>query len=590
MERQNAIILSWLEESDEDCDVSVQNMTSDQSDAPSEHFSDHLSDVEEDGEEGNGRIDPVPVNPGNSSNSQYILGKDNDTKWEIHVPKTSKTCRQNIITQLPGVKPAARQCKSIVECWKLFFPDTTTSDLVYYTNQRLDKLRANYSRGNRDCPPTDFEELSAFLGLLYLLGTKKAQHLNTDEMWRSDGTAPDIFVATMSEKRFHMLVRAIRFDDETTRDVRKLLDNLAPIRHIFEQFVKKSQECYTLGAFTTLDEMMEPFRGKCKFRVYMPNKPAKYGIKIYALVDARTFYTYYMEVYPGKQPPNSPYNVDNSAYSVVKRCAEPITKSGRNITMDNFFSSVPLFNELFTNHRTTAIGTLRKNKPQIPPLFLETKGRPSPSSLFAFGRVPNRCTIVSYIQEKKNKKNVILISTLHKDDAIDESTNDAQKPEIITDYNLTKGGVDVVDRLKSEYSVSRISNRWPLTLFCGLLNVGVINAQIIFRSNNDTVLSRRAFISELGKQLVTPHLMRRASIEHLSIPLKQKIKGITGIETNNPQPRPTNEKVRCKYCPVRKNRFTQTRCNECRGAVCKEHTASTIVVCQECHNLQMDIE
>lgn len=64
---------------------------------------------------------------------------------------------------------------------------------------------------------------------------------------------------------------------------------------------------------------------------------------------------------------------------------------------------------------------------------------------------------------------------MHCDDYIDLNSDDLKKPEIITFYNVTKGGVDVADRLKSEYSVTRISNRWPVTIFCSLLNIGAIN-------------------------------------------------------------------------------------------------------------------
>ncbi|GBP09953.1 hypothetical protein EVAR_70925_1 [Eumeta japonica] len=51
------------------------------------------------------------------------------------------------------------------------------------------------------------------------------------------------------------------------------------------------------------------------------------------------------------------------------------------------------------------------------------------------------------------------ISTLHNDDRIDPTTGDNAKPEMITFYNKTKGGVDVVDRLIEEYSVARVSCR-----------------------------------------------------------------------------------------------------------------------------------
>lgn len=260
-------------------------------------------------------------------------------------------------------------------------------------------IRSNYTRGERDCPPTNFEEILAFFGLLYLAGVKKAQHLNTDELWSTDCTAPEFFSATMSKRRFHTLVQAIRFDDRNSRLERKKTDNLAPIRYIFDQFLKSCIESYTISEYSTIDEMLEAFRGRCKFMQYIANKPAKYGIKIYALVDARTFYTSNMEIYAGKQPPG-PFQKDNSAACVVKRLIEPIDKSGRNITMDNYFTSVPLANEIYANHRLTIVGTLRKNKREIPPEFTNIKSRPLQSTMFAYGQHTNNSLLCSYVPKK----------------------------------------------------------------------------------------------------------------------------------------------------------------------------------------------
>jgi len=66
-------------------------------------------------------------------------------------------------------------------------------------------------------------------------------------------------------------------------------------------------------------------------------------------------------------------------------------------------------------------------------------------------------TLVSYVPRKN--KNVIMISKMHDNGLIDESSGTENKPKVITYYNSTKGGIDVVDELKGEYSVSRISCR-----------------------------------------------------------------------------------------------------------------------------------
>lgn len=213
-------------------------------------------------------------------------------------------------------------------------------------------------------------------------------------MWATDGTAPPIFTSAMSKKRFHQLLQALRFDDSTTRVERKLKDNLAPIRDLFEQFVDKCRNNFSLCELTKIDEMLDAFRGRCKFCQYIPNKPAKYGIKMYALVDAIHFYTANIEIYAGKQP-EGPFKPPNDATSVVIRLLKPIDRSGRNVTMDNYFTSIPLANDLYVNHRLKMVGTIRKNKRELPLQFSDPyKDRKVHSSMFGYCRDNNYTNIL----------------------------------------------------------------------------------------------------------------------------------------------------------------------------------------------------
>lgn len=52
------------------------------------------------------------------------------------------------------------------------------------------------------------------------------------------------------------------------------------------------------------------------------------------------------------------------------------------------------------------------------------------------------------------------------------------KSEIITAYNCIKGGVDNMDHMSENYSVTRTSSHWPLTILYALMNIGGINAQL----------------------------------------------------------------------------------------------------------------
>lgn len=89
--------------------------------------------------------------------------------------------------------------------------------------------------------------------------------------------------------------------------------------------------------------------------------------------DSKTLYVKTMEVYVGKQPQDSLYEISNKPKDVVLRLSRTIHDTGRNITADNWFSSIPLVKELLTK-KLTNVGTLRKNKVEIPPQMVAKKG------------------------------------------------------------------------------------------------------------------------------------------------------------------------------------------------------------------------
>ncbi|KAF9423405.1 hypothetical protein HW555_001214 [Spodoptera exigua] len=146
------------------------------------------------------------------------------------------------------------------------------------------------------------------------------------------------------------------------------------------------------------------------------------------------------------------------------------------------------------------------NKTCLPPQF-KTR-REEKSSVFGFQK---DITIVSYIP--KPRKCVHMMSSLHHDDEVDPESGDQRKPSIITFYNSTKSGVDVVDKLARTYDVTRNCKRWPLTVFFSMLNHAGINAFIVYILNNSIERKktnlRKNFIKQLGLSLLEDHIRKR---------------------------------------------------------------------------------
>jgi hypothetical protein len=355
--------------------------------------------------------------------------------------------------------------------------------------------------------------------------------LNTLDLFDNEGHGVEIFGAVMSRKRFLFLLRCLRFDDRTTREQRCPLDRLALIRELFDRFVKNCQQNYSPGENVTIDEKLEGFRGRCGFVQYIPSKPRKYGIKIYALVDSEVFYASNLEIYAGAQPENTLFSVSNKPVDIVRRLSGTILNSGHNITADNRFSDISLAEEL-CDVGLSFVGTLKKNKVEIPMDFKDLKGREVNSSMFGFHK---KCTLVSYVP--KVKKNVLLISTMHNDSKIDQSTGVMKKPEIITYCNKIKGGVDTNDQMCETYSVSRNTKRWPMVVFFSMLNMAGINSQVLLMGNCVKTCRRRRFLKSLGEQLVQEQLQRRQSVSGIHLHLQQRIRKMhdTLERNNNPE-------------------------------------------------------
>lgn len=60
---------------------------------------------------------------------------------------------------------------------------------------------------------------------------------------------------------------------------------------------------------------------------------------------------------------------------------------------------------------------------------------------------------------------MLLISSVHTDEAIDEESGEKRKPEVIKYFNHHKICVDVMDKMPGTYNVQRGTISWPMIEF-----------------------------------------------------------------------------------------------------------------------------
>ncbi|CAB3249420.1 unnamed protein product [Arctia plantaginis] len=452
----------------------------------------------------------------------------NRFRWSSAPSSTrSRTLQHNIMQEREGVKPAFRSAinssTSPLDIWQQFFTDEIFENIVVQTNIKIRQMRPKYQ--NSYCvQDLDLMELKAFIGFLFYTAIFKENREHYTSWYSTDGTGREIYRCIMSKNRLEVLLNAIRFDDTATRPERRAIDSSAPIADLFKSFIDRCQALYAIGSYASIDEMLVPFRGRCKFKVYMPKKPAKYGIKIQCLTDARSGYLLNAYIYVGKDSDSqnlpAEYQGMKKPTQAVMRLIPPIEGSRRNVTTDNWYTSIELL-ELLKKKQLTGVGTMRKNQKEIPRDFLPNSSRNVDSTIFGFTK---DYTISSYVP-KKNRA-VITVSSMHHMPDIDDTS---KKPEVILFYNKTKIGVDLLDQRCSNYSTSRRTRRWPLAIFYRLLDISASNSYVVSLSvtpQGQKVESRFKFLKRLAEQLVRPHLERRVSNVKLQRDIRNAIRSI----------------------------------------------------------------
>ncbi|XP_052745784.1 piggyBac transposable element-derived protein 4-like [Bicyclus anynana] len=523
---------------------------------------------------------PQTSNQGNQrvlqSTSRFLYGK-NQHKWSS-VPRsaTTRTLRRNIVHFIPGPRGEARELQEPIDLFRLFITDDMLQQVVTFTNAEILTQRNKYKHESYTVSLTSLSEIKALLGLLLNAAAMKSNHLPTRILFNTQRSGT-IFKACMSAERFNFLIKCLRFDEKQTRDDRRKEDKFTHIRELWQNMINNFQKWYTPGSYITVDEQLVGFRGRCPFRIYIPNKPNKYGIKLVMAADVNSKYVINAIPYLGKGTDTQKQPL---ATFFIKNITTPLHGTNRNITMDNWFTSVSLADELLQSpYNLTLVGTLRSNKREIPGKLKNSRSRAIGTSMFCYD---GDKTLVSY--KAKSNKVVFVLSTIHDQPNIEVTTG---KPEIIHFYNSTKGAVDTVDQMCSNMCVNRKTNRWPLCTFYNMLNLASINAYAIYISNNlrnkKKPTLRRDFVMKMGDQLMEPWLRERLQTVTLRRDIKVMIKDIIGesSEPETPVHSVTNVRKICYLCPSKARRMTKHRCMRCKNAICGSHNIDMCSSCAE---------
>jgi hypothetical protein len=207
-------------------------------------------------------------------------------------------------------------------------------------------------------------EMRVFSGLIIAMGLVKLPSLS--DYWSTDPVVDmPFFRSVMSRNRFYLLMSFFHLADNSLA-VARGQPGYSPLQKLgvpFQSVVDNFRLVYTPTKNIAIDEGMIPWRGNLHFRVYSPDKPMKYGMRVYLLCDSSNAYCCKLEMYTGKS--TTPPSAFGLTYDLVLRLMQGYLGKGYHLYVDNYYTSPQLFYELFLQS-TRACGTMRVNRKGTP--------------------------------------------------------------------------------------------------------------------------------------------------------------------------------------------------------------------------------
>lgn len=149
-----------------------------------------------------------------------------------------------------------------------------------FTEQEIIKMIVNEALGESSrlhlWSDTNSKEIKLFLAILIWMGLDQKPKIR--DYWSRNILYRGDMSSYMSRNRFELLLKFIHFaDNEACTSENRLFK----IESLLSLLNSKFQKIYNPGPKVSIDESMIPFRGRLKFRQYIPNKRHRYGVKSY---------------------------------------------------------------------------------------------------------------------------------------------------------------------------------------------------------------------------------------------------------------------------------------------------------------------
>ena len=117
-------------------------------------------------------------------------------------------------------------------------------------------------------------------------------------------------------------------------------DPVQKVRSFVTDLSETFQALYELEREICVDEAVGSFKGRSRFKVYIKDKPTKWGFKCYEPSESSSAYVHNFELFCGDK------RLSNKPVDVVLRLMEPLKDKGYYLYLDNYYCCVELWDKL----------------------------------------------------------------------------------------------------------------------------------------------------------------------------------------------------------------------------------------------------
>lgn len=312
-------------------------------------------------------------------------------------------------------------------------------------------------------------------------------------------------------------------------------DRIGKVRGLLDIFRKNIQQFGFFSSNMSIDESMIKFFGRTVLKQYMPNKPIRFGIKLWSLCTI-SGYLLDFDIYCGKQT-----NIDAGKLQNCSLGSQVIMKM-----LHNFFKTVPseelnayhvAFDNYFTNPDVLvhlikiglkATGTVRQNRVYEIIETTNKKGNVVPKRQAVQINLNNKSergkyevkhdlnSNINYITVKDSKIVSILTTAVgvtppaivSRYNAKEKKRVDIYFPQGFKAYNKSMGGVDLHDQHCNDLRINVSSKKWTWAVFRRIIEASLSNAFVLWSLCVDDEIKKKDGVKEFSLEIADIYLAR----------------------------------------------------------------------------------